>query len=198
MTPEQLQALNKSIAPAAVACEKATAAPGVRGVPAELTTAQCGTESAWLAHAPGNNAFGIKSTSPNEKRQLLPTKEWLNDAEAAEFMRGNRGRRLQILGAAKDAHGRRQYNAWDYFRAYDSLADCFADHAKVLRGPAYQTAWQRYGAGGTLDDLIAGIAAHYATDPNYAELLKQIAHEQAVTEALTAARAAAQEASHGA
>ena len=52
MTPEQFAALRK-IAEAAVAAERET------GCPAEISTAQCIVESAWLQVAPGNNAFGL-------------------------------------------------------------------------------------------------------------------------------------------
>ena len=74
------------IAQAAVAAEKATHCP------AELQAAQCILETGWLAHAPGNNCFGIKSYEGAAGRQLLASREWFNDAELDCFLSRGDGR----------------------------------------------------------------------------------------------------------
>ena len=152
LTSAQLSAL-QTMAAAAVAAERAT------GCPAELSTAQCIVESAWLTRSPGNNCFGIKATDTN--CTYCQTKEYLNG-------------QWSTLTLA--------------FEAYAALADCFAAHARLLQRGVYLTAWNWYQQSHDLNSYIEGIAASYATDPGYASKILTLAHGPHVMAAIAAAR----------
>lgn len=135
----------------------------VTGCPAELTAAQCIFESAWLSRCPGNNCFGIKADDHGTGAQYVLTHEYLN-------------------------------GSWQHleqsFETYASLSDCFIDHARLIQTGAYYAAWSRYTTNHDLDALIAGVAAHYATDPNYAAEIDREAHSVTVQQSLLQAREA--------
>ena len=166
LTDSQTSALAQ-IAAAAVTCETET------GFPAEISTAQCILESAWLTRmAAPFNCFGIKATDSNQAYCI--THEYLNGSwETCKLA----------------------------FESYPDLAACFAAHARlILSGKPYRVAWEQYltddpflrasqSASHRLDELIRGIAPVYATDPNYAGELLTLAHGPHVTAALVAARA---------
>ena len=154
MTPEQSVALRR-IAEAAVVAERET------GVPAEISTAQCILESAWLRVAPGNNCFGLKARASDNCQYCL-TNEYLN----GEW-------KTQRLA----------------FAVYPDLAACFAAHARLLQRGPYAPAWRRYQANHDLEAYIRGVAEHYATDPGYAPKIVQLAHGPHVYAAVMEARA---------
>lgn len=132
------------------------------GCPAELSAAQAILESGWLQRAPGNNCFGIKANSRAAGQQYVFTHE-------VEFGESHPARLA--------------------FATYPTLADCFEDHAWLIKhGDAYATAWAFYKAQPNLDALIAGIAPHYATDPTYTEKITRIAHGPDLAKALSTAR----------
>ena len=142
----------------------AVACEAATGCPAELTTAQCIFESSWLTRAPGNNCFGIKADAHGSGVQYVLTHEYLNG-------------QWEEMSLA--------------FETYDSLADCFADHARLIQCGVYAPAWQQYQRDRNLDAYIAGVAAHYATDPTYRESITAEAHAPSVTAALQLARSVA-------
>jgi type VI secretion system secreted protein VgrG len=129
------------------------------GCPAELSTAQAILESSWLTRCPGMNAFGIKATDSCATYQI--TKEYL----------GGQWKTMTLA-----------------FEAYDSLADCFNAHARLIQGGPYLPAWKRYQADRDLNGLIDGIAHIYASDPTYSVQIKVLAHGPNVTAAIAAAR----------
>lgn len=131
--------------------EASVACERLTGIPAELTAAQCILESGWLAHAPQNNCFGIKHSSGPDNYQL--TREYLN---------GN------WLQCEQD------------FQAYDSLAACFAAHARLLKQGPYQPAWEEYQKTHDLPEFISGISAHYATDLWYAPHVAELSRDSRV------------------
>lgn len=106
--------------------------------------AQAALESGWGAAAIGNNVFGIKADSSwTGKRQLVWTREVID--------------RQSVM-----------IQAW--FRDYDSLADCIADHFEFLVRNT------RYAAAGVFDyddsksdeEYFAALKrGGYATDPDY-------------------------------
>jgi flagellum-specific peptidoglycan hydrolase FlgJ len=183
VTPEQAQAL-LTIADAAVAAERTT------GCPAEISTAQCIIESAWLTEAPQNNSFGVKAYAGCYGRQLLPTTEWFTDAECARFLAGDPARTATLKNAdvPPNGSGRRESAVQDWFATFATLADCFAFHGALLQRGVYAGAWATYQANHDLDGYIQGIAAHYATDPTYAAQIIQLAHGPHVTADVVAAR----------
>ncbi len=73
------------------------------GFPAIVTIAKCGLESGWLDRAPGNNCFGIKAAERH----------------------GDRVQRF-LTTEVIDGKAEKQYLE---FAAFDSLEDCFKDHA---------------------------------------------------------------------
>ena len=167
LTPVQLSALD-TMAAAAVAAERTT------GVPAELSTAQCIVESAWLTRYPDHNVFGIKATDSNASycfTQEFEDGTWRNPECG--------------------------------FQNYPDMAACFAAHARLLQGGVYAAAWNWYqrsldGAGAEtahfdayLDAYITAISKHYATDPDYASKIITLAHGPHVVAAIAQAKGAA-------
>ena len=131
------------------------------GVPASLTAAQCIVESYWLTKCVANNAFGIKAES-GEPSVMVWTHEVVDGVRQA----------VQLP-----------------FRAYDTLADSFADHARLFTTlGVYAPAWAQYQADGDVDAFTRGIAVHYATAPNYADEVLAIMHQGNVVAAVAAAR----------
>ena len=127
----------------------ATAGHKESGVPASVTIAQAALESAWGANAPGNNLFGIKA-DPSWCGRVVPvvTHEVVS------------GKRVEITAM---------------FRAYLDWAGSIKDHASFLTGN------ERYRAAFTCKDgpsfARAIAAAGYATDPQYADKLIAIIHD---------------------
>jgi flagellum-specific peptidoglycan hydrolase FlgJ len=159
LTPQQQTALVQ-IAYASVASEKAT------GLPAELSSAQCIFESAWLARCPGNNCFGIQPDNHGAGVQYSISKEFLDGSWVTKQ---------------------------EAFERYDSLADCFTDHARLItQGEPYAAAWGRYLGSDPkdLDTLIRGICPVYATDPAYTTKILMEAHSETLAKSLAGARAA--------
>lgn len=132
------------------------------GCPAELSAAQCIFESGYLTRAPGNNCFGIKADQHGSGTQYVLTHEYLD------------GRWIMMPQS---------------FETYKTLEDCFADHARLLQHGMYSGPWLRYQLDSNLDTYIAGIAAHYATDPNYRASISAMAHSSAVQIAVQQLRA---------
>lgn len=119
------------------------------GLPAEITVAQWALESGWGADAPGNNCFGIKAYPGCAATQSLPTIEYIG------------GVRREVTST---------------FVVFDSLDACFEKHAALItQGRPYAAAWGAYQQNRNVSQLINGLAGVYATDPNYAAKLKQIA-----------------------
>src|SRR5437762_5869262 len=115
------------IAEAAVTSERST------GCPAELPAAQCILETGWLKHAPGNNCFGIKSYNGAFGRQLLRTREWFSDADAARFLALGDGRTAELANPVQhDPRGRKLYHVEDWFANFATLGDCFARRAAMF------------------------------------------------------------------
>lgn len=175
------------IAEAAVASERST------GCPAELQAAQCILETGWLKHAPGNNCFGIKFYDGAYGRQLLNTREWFNDAEAARFLAAADGRTaVPADPVQQDAHGRKLYQVQDWFATFATLGHCFARRAAMSNAGPYAPLAAAYKAGGSLEDLVRGVARIYATAPNYGDSVFALIRNPDVQAAIAAARAEAQ------
>lgn len=142
----------------AIQCERET------GIPAIAILAQAAMESGWGEKVPGNMFFGIKAGSSwTGKRQLLTTREVLSKKDA-KFP--------QIISITKRADGKYDYRVKDWFRAYDTAAESFADHGRfILSQPRYKTA---VGVHDPIKFADIVSTAGYATDPNYTKTWKQI------------------------
>lgn len=152
------------IAKAAVDVERKT------GFPAEVLFAQCALESGWLAHAPGNNPFGIKyKPERHPDKQLLRTKEWFTPSELAQWLASMPGRSVVEETDKVDEKGRRLYVVMDWFAKFPSIADACSDYVRFLTRGRYAKAWEQFNANRDWKQLVRGIAnAGYATAPNYA------------------------------
>ncbi len=133
------------------------------GIPALFTLAQAALETGWGRHAPGHMMFGIKAGPGwRGKRQLCITREVFADARQGH-------RFAEVLAITPRADGRFDYKVRDWFRAYGSAVESFADHALMLReNPRYARCFE------TRDprEFARRIAAAgYATDPGYAASL---------------------------
>jgi flagellum-specific peptidoglycan hydrolase FlgJ len=163
MTPKQFYA---AFIGAARASERA------HGIPALFALAQAALETGWGRHAPGHMMFGIKADAGwSGRRQLLVTREVFADR--------NQGRRFPaVLAIAPRADGRFDYTVRDWFRAYDSAGESFADHARLLRAnPRYARCFAAEPQAAPPDARAFArciAAAGYATDPGYAAKLAAI------------------------
>lgn len=140
----------------------AIAAQKQYGVPASLTIAQAILETGWGKYSVGNNIFGIKA-SPS----------WTGKTVTCQTGEVYGGKPVTISGT---------------FRAYDSIADSIADHARLFVNNAcyhniigctdYRQACRNVQADG------------YATDPHYADQLIEIISEYDLTQFDSAAQTA--------
>lgn len=115
------------------------------GVPASITIAQLGLESAWGKHmSPGsNNPFGIKAR-PGEPFVTVDTLE-------------------------QDRNGR-VYRITAKFRKFRSLDEAFDAHAQLLAGPRYAHAR----SGRNAEEFAYALTGVYATDQQYGAKLKTL------------------------
>ena len=116
------------------------------GVPASVTLAQAILETGWGQCSIGDakNLFGIKGTGP-AGTTVVHTQECYN------------GTFVTIQ---------------DGFRKYNTWQESIDDHAKLVSGWIYKSAWDNYQANHNADEFARGIhKAGYATDPEYANKL---------------------------
>jgi flagellum-specific peptidoglycan hydrolase FlgJ len=93
--------------------------------------------------------------------------------------------------AQTDAHGRRLYRLQDWFATFATLGDCFARRAAMFTLGRYAPFARAFQAGGSLEDLVRGIAPIYATDPGYAGAVLALIGNPDVQAAIAAARTGA-------
>lgn len=165
-------------------CEVAT------GIPSEMTLAQWALESAWGAHAPGNNCFGIKANPLSHQGvQLLRTREYFTTKEKDEWLIGLQGRTAELEDATFNKHGQQRYVCQDWFATFPSLAHCFIKRADLFKTPRYLEYFTKFKHDANLVSFVQHIAPIYATDPDYAQKVLQIASMPEVRSAVKEARA---------
>lgn len=136
------------------------------GIDARFTLAQAALESAWGASAPGNMFFGIKASknTPEDQKQLLQTREVLSRKDVQFPV---------ILSITPRADGKYTYKVKDWFRKYDTPEGSFTDHACFFfTYSRYNKALEVRQDPYRFAEEIA--KAGYATDPNYASVLKSV------------------------
>lgn len=140
------------------------------GISAIAILAQAALESGWGKVAPGNMYFGIKDTDGvNGNEQLLTTTEYSRSATA------NFPNIISVTPVIRNGQKWFKYKIKDYFRKYDTPADCFIDHGNFfLQNKRYAKALLVKSDPYKFIDAIAD--AGYATAPGYADLLKSIAN----------------------
>ncbi|MCX6599827.1 MAG: glucosaminidase domain-containing protein [Acidobacteria bacterium] len=183
LTPEQRTANLARIAAAAVATEAAT------GVPAELCTAQCILESAWLEKAPGNNPFGIKARAGQPSTPVLTT-EFLTPQQLDRVRASGK----EIRSVEPSTGGKQKVMMVDQFAAFPTLADAFTAYANLLvKGKYFAPRFARYQEHKNLPQLLADMKGAdgqppYATAPDYDTKILQLVNQNNVKTALAAAR----------
>ncbi|HJQ59450.1 MAG TPA: glucosaminidase domain-containing protein [Vineibacter sp.] len=160
MTPEE----RRTWVLAMIEAARATAAR--INISPEAIVAQAALESGWGRKGVGNNIFGIKAGPGwTGRRRLSQTREVLSTPDHPF---------PEVISITKRADGKFEYVVKDWFRDYDSWADCIADHFAFLdKGQHYQAAGVFDGNG---DEAYfhALQRAGYATDPLYAQRLCEV------------------------
>jgi peptidoglycan hydrolase-like protein with peptidoglycan-binding domain len=144
----------------------ANASEAKHGVPSLVTLGQAALESAWGAHAPRFNFFGIKAkaSDPEATRQLLKTKEVLPRPDA-KFP--------EVISVTPRPDGRFNYVVRDWFRAYPDAETAFDAHgAFLVRNKRYARAFSRRNDPYGFATEVA--RAGYATDPSYESVLHRV------------------------
>jgi flagellum-specific peptidoglycan hydrolase FlgJ len=138
------------------------------GISAIAMLAQGAWESGWNGASPGWMLFGVKDTDGvNGNEQLLTTTEYSRrqDLKFPEI--------ISVTPVIRNGVNMFKYKVKDYFRKYDTPADCFRDHGKFfLSNKRYSEALKVKEDPYKFFDAIA--TAGYATDPSYAANLKSI------------------------
>lgn len=137
------------------------------GISATFILAQAALETGWGKNTPGNMMFGIKAKrdTPHAQRQLIVTREVLNTPNDTSFP--------EVLRVTKRKDGRYGYRVKDWFMRYDSPEASFTAHANLLIGnERYAKALEVRSDAKLFATAIA--QSGYATDPNYAKVLKGV------------------------
>jgi len=139
------------------------------GISAIAILAQAALESGWGKAAPGNMFFGVKDTDGiNGNEQLLTTTEFSRRSDL------NFPEIISVTPVVRNGQKYYRYIVKDYFRKYDTPEQCFTDHTGFFfKNPRYSQALEVKSDPYQFIDEIA--KAGYATDPDYATLLKSVA-----------------------
>lgn len=139
------------------------------GISAVATLTQAALESAWGEIAPGNMFFGVKDTDGiNGNEQLITTTEYTRSAKNPMPIAISSTPYVNKKGVKMFKH-----KGKDYFRKFDTPADCFIHHSEFfLKNKRYSEALK---VGMDYNKFFEELQkAGYATDPNYAENLKAV------------------------
>jgi flagellum-specific peptidoglycan hydrolase FlgJ len=123
-------------------------------VPSIFVLAQSALETGWGSNTPGNMFFGIKAGAGyTGKKQLIKTTEY-HTTKTVKY---------PIVHSIETVKpGLYKYTVSDYFRAYNSPADSFADYGKLLaNSQTYAPAFKQK----TLSSFVSEITKHYSTSP---------------------------------
>ena len=170
----------KEVAGIAAALEKQT------GCPAQLMIAQWAIESRWGEKPVGHAGyFGIKRAARHTKFCTVTTHEVFTPAQLAAWNRQHADKPARVVETLQDSRVRVELD--DQFADYDSLDASCKDYAWLItNGAPYRTAWRRYLADKNVTTLVRSVAQIYATAPQYAQLVIQIAGQQNLLNALNA------------
>lgn len=135
-----------------------------------FVTAQAALETGWRIRGIDNNIFGITvGSSWTGDRKLVQTTEI--------FSRPNVTFKApeEVLSVVPIGNGKYRYSVKRFFRVYDSLEDCLADHLSLLKKPMYADAWAyKNDPVEYAKRLVDDTGAKYATDPNYAKTMASV------------------------
>ena len=134
------------------------------GISALFTLAQAAYESGWGEKAVGNNFFGVKLNGwPESKGQLITTTEYSPKKDL----------KFPVIIKISPTINGYKYTIKDWFRKYDTPAECFSDHNNFFKvNKRYAEALKVKSDPNAFAEAIH--KAGYATDPSYSKVLKQI------------------------
>jgi flagellum-specific peptidoglycan hydrolase FlgJ len=135
-----------------------------------FVTAQAALESGWGANAIGNNLFGITVGSHwNGKKRLVLTHENFSRSD----VKFNPPEKVTDIKHLSQKNYR--YTVYRYFRDYDNVSDCLADHTSILKKPQFADAWPyRHDAVEFTRRIVDNIGSKYATDTRYVSTLLSV------------------------
>lgn len=146
-------------------------AQAITGIHPIAILAQAALESGWGERVPGNMFFGIKDKDKGKtgKGQLLVTTEYFKTRDKGHLF-------PEVISITwHERRNRWKYVVRDWFRKYDSPAGSFTDHGQLfVTVPRYAEAMKH--AGNPVRFLQEVAKAGYATAPDYAKLLVQLAN----------------------
>lgn len=163
------------------------------GFPARALIAQWAAESGWGEKETGaHNMWGLTcAVAPGRPQAWCATTEILTEKQIADLDPQERARVRRIK---RRMDGRFEVDLDRRFPCFDSLEQAALRYvALITNGGPYATAWAMYQMDYDLNQLLTGIAkAGYATGAGYGSLLREIAGQHNVQEALRVARGASQ------
>lgn len=131
----------------------------------EFVTAQAILESGWGKARVGKyNLFGItKGSRWTGKTVLVKTHEYFNTPNRT-FVAPER-----VVSICKcKGENRWYYTVYRLFKDFDSLADCLAEHSRLLQKPGFADAWPyRHDAEEFARRICDNRGSKYATSPDY-------------------------------
>ena len=129
----------------------------------EFVTAQAILESGWGKSRVGKyNLFGItKGSNWTGKTVLILTHEYFN-TPSRTFTAPER-----VVSVCKTGN-RWYYTVYRLFKDFDSIADCLAEHSRLLQKPGFADAWPyRHDAEEFARRICDNRRSKYATSPDY-------------------------------
>ncbi|GHV45903.1 hypothetical protein FACS1894180_8710 [Bacteroidia bacterium] len=135
-----------------------------------FVTAQAALETGYSIGGIKNNLFGITVGSNwKGQTQLVRTTEYFK-TDTVKFKLPEK-----IVSIEKMAENRYKYRVYRFFRVYDKLEDCLADHLKILKQSGYADAWHyRNDPREYATRIVDTVGAKYATAPNYASTMASV------------------------
>ena len=146
---------------------EAKQAEKVTGISHIFSIAQGACESRWGQSGIGtgsNNIFGITANDKYTGRKVLKT--------TTEYHKTATQKYPKIHSITWDTkRGMYKYRVDRYFRDYDSLAQAFVDHSKILQAAHFAHAWPYRNDPRKFAEQIQAGKMKYATSPQYAKTL---------------------------
>ena len=160
------------------------------GYPADVIVAQWAVESAWGTRQSGrNNLFGMTYRPRHSGFSWVPTREELTAAGIAALPAAERAT-ITSQTPMPNRPGFFNVRLKRRFADYATVNDSIQDKVSlVMTSPRYAAAWTGYLRNRNVSEFIDAIAAAgYATAGNYMTLVKQIAGQKNVRDAIAKAR----------
>lgn len=157
----------------------------IESYPPEMLLAQWAVESSWgAAEAGKNNVFGMTKAARHATWEWVKTWEILSAEGIAKLPAEERSR---IVSKELRPDGKFKVRLERKFAAFESIQHAILDKINLIKnGAPYKRLFAKYAADGSLNDLIKSVAAVYATDPNYGQLLLTVSKQKNILDAIKA------------